>query len=234
RAPWRWRYPTHHGNALPRRLASLPLAPLPPASALSSSQPQPWLLTGFQGRCLKGSQHGFRLGNSSRRLSNVTIAAERPQESTRWTGTRKVMEHLVLYKMKGDITDEQEKDMLDHLYSLQYHYRGILAVSLGSVVERMPEGVTHAFSQRFPSFEALEQYMDHPARLKITDEFISPFCKSLQGIIEADFEAEVEDDLEPLFRRGDLGLAAIPTRNRTCGSDKTTRRSKPSCSSGNA
>ncbi|KAG0621266.1 hypothetical protein M758_3G006300 [Ceratodon purpureus] len=110
------------------------------------------------------------------------------------------MEHLVLYKMKGDITDEQEKDMLDHLYSLQYHYRGILAVSLGSVVERMPEGVTHAFSQRFPSFEALEQYMDHPARLKITDEFISPFCK---GIIEADFEAEVEDDLEPLFRRGD-------------------------------
>lgn len=41
------------------------------------------------------------------------------------------MEHLVLYKME-DMTDEQEKDMLDHLYSLQYHYRGILAVSLGA------------------------------------------------------------------------------------------------------
>ena len=46
---------------------------------------------------------------------------------------RKVVEHLVLYKMKSDMPDEQEKDMLDHLYSLQYHYRGILAVSLGEI-----------------------------------------------------------------------------------------------------
>jgi hypothetical protein len=38
---------------------------------------------------------------------------------------RKVVEHLVLYTMKADMTDEQEKDMLDHLFSLQYHYRGM-------------------------------------------------------------------------------------------------------------
>ena len=42
------------------------------------------------------------------------------------------MEHVVLYKMKDDLTDEQEKDMLDHLFSLQYRFRGILAVSLGA------------------------------------------------------------------------------------------------------
>ena len=83
--------------------------------------------------------------------------------------------------------------------------------------------------------------------------------RNLQGIIEANFEAEVEDDLEALFRRGDvslfdciwslyciifcifgrivrvenhymmqLGVAAIPTRNRTCGSDQSERRSQPS------
>lgn len=44
------------------------------------------------------------------------------------------MEHVVLLQMEEDMTDEQEKDMLDHLYSLQYHYRGILAVSLGAPV----------------------------------------------------------------------------------------------------
>ena len=38
----------------------------------------------------------------------------------------------MLYKMKDDLTDEQEKDMLDHLFSLQYRFRGILAVSLGA------------------------------------------------------------------------------------------------------
>jgi hypothetical protein len=42
------------------------------------------------------------------------------------------VEHVVLLQMEEDMTDEQEKDMLDHLYSLQYHYRGILAVSLGA------------------------------------------------------------------------------------------------------
>jgi len=41
----------------------------------------------------------------------------------------------------------------------------------------MPEGVTHAFFQRFPSFETLEQYMDHPAPLKVEGEFIDPYCK---------------------------------------------------------
>ncbi|XP_024358464.1 uncharacterized protein [Physcomitrium patens] len=164
-------------------------------------------LEGFQEKSRKGYQHGPLLGSSSRRLSNVTVAAERSpingfHESPRPIDgpRRKVVEHVVLLQMEEDMTDEQEKDMLDHLYSLQYHYRGILAVSLGRVVERMPEGVTHAFFQRFPSFEALEQYMDHPARLQVAEKYINPYCK---GRIVADFEAEVEDDLEPLFRRGE-------------------------------
>ncbi|KAG0598600.1 hypothetical protein M758_12G086700 [Ceratodon purpureus] len=206
-------------------MAMLSLAPAVATTSTSSHLPgaPPWViktsshphhvcifaksLPDSQEKLRKAFQHGPFLGSSSRRLSNIIVAAERssmngPQESTRPTDglRRKVVEHVVLLQMEEDLTDEQEKDMLDHLYSLQYHYRGILAVSLGRVVERMPEGVTHAFFQRFPSFEALEQYMNHPARLKVADEFISPYCK---GRIVADFEAEVEDDLEPLFRRGD-------------------------------
>jgi hypothetical protein len=41
------------------------------------------------------------------------------------------VEHVVLFQMKEDFTDEQEKDMLDHLFTLQYRFRGILAISLG-------------------------------------------------------------------------------------------------------
>ncbi len=37
----------------------------------------------------------------------------------------------MLFQMKEDFTDEQEKDMLDHLFTLQYRFRGILAISLG-------------------------------------------------------------------------------------------------------
>ena len=47
----------------------------------------------FKCSLTRGSQHGPFLGNSSRRLSNVIVAAERssmngPQESKRRTGTR--------------------------------------------------------------------------------------------------------------------------------------------------
>jgi hypothetical protein len=48
-----------------------------------------------------------------------------------WVKCRKVVEHVVLFQMKEDFTDEQEKDMLDHLFTLQYRFRGILAISLG-------------------------------------------------------------------------------------------------------
>jgi hypothetical protein len=81
----------------------------------------------------------------------------------------------VLFQMKEDFTDEQEKDMLDHLFTLQYRFRGILAISLGRVVGRTPEGVTHALYERFPSKETLEQYMQHPARLKVAEELIIPY-----------------------------------------------------------
>lgn len=36
--------------------------------------------------------------------------------------------------MKEDFSEGQEKDMLDYLYTLQYHCRGILALSLGNHV----------------------------------------------------------------------------------------------------
>lgn len=45
----------------------------------------------------------------------------------------------------------------------------------GRVVGRTPEGVTHALYERFPSKETLEQYMQHPARLKVAEELIIPY-----------------------------------------------------------
>ena len=34
--------------------------------------------------------------------------------------------------MRGDLTDEAEKEMLDHLWSLQYKFREMLATSVGT------------------------------------------------------------------------------------------------------
>lgn len=44
---------------------------------------------------------------------------------------RKIVEHIILLRAKPNISDAEEKDMLDYLYTSQYQMRGILAVSLG-------------------------------------------------------------------------------------------------------
>lgn len=44
---------------------------------------------------------------------------------------RKVVEHLCLLKAKENLSEEEEKDMLDYLYTSQYQMRGIVAISVG-------------------------------------------------------------------------------------------------------
>lgn len=47
------------------------------------------------------------------------------------------MEHVCLLQAKEDLSEEDEKDMLDHLYTTQYQMGGVVAISIG---------VSHAFT----------------------------------------------------------------------------------------
>lgn len=41
------------------------------------------------------------------------------------------MEHVSLLKAKKGLSDVEEKDMLDYLYTSQYQMGGVVAISLG-------------------------------------------------------------------------------------------------------
>lgn len=43
------------------------------------------------------------------------------------------MEHICLLKAKEEISEEEENDMLDYLYTTQYQMGGIIAISLGKI-----------------------------------------------------------------------------------------------------
>lgn len=45
------------------------------------------------------------------------------------------MEHIFLLRAKSDLSDVEEKDMLDHLYTSQYQMNGIIAISLGKILD---------------------------------------------------------------------------------------------------
>ncbi|XP_020527693.1 stress-response A/B barrel domain-containing protein UP3 isoform X3 [Amborella trichopoda] len=114
--------------------------------------------------------------------------------------SRKVVEHIFLLKAKRDLSEEKEKDMLDFLYTSQYHMNGIVAISLGRIINPNADNCTHAVFMRFQRREGLEEYYENPFHLRVLAEYVMPYC---HGYINLDYEFEVEDDILPIFRKGE-------------------------------
>ncbi|XP_066307313.1 stress-response A/B barrel domain-containing protein UP3-like isoform X2 [Miscanthus floridulus] len=113
---------------------------------------------------------------------------------------RKIVEHIILLRAKPNISDAEEKDMLDYLYTSQYQMRGILAVSLGRIEDPNSENFTHAVFMRFQQKEDIAKFQSSAYYSKVLDEHVKPVS---YGSVSVDFESEVEDDIIPLFRRGE-------------------------------
>ncbi|KAG8374903.1 hypothetical protein BUALT_Bualt10G0044000 [Buddleja alternifolia] len=124
---------------------------------------------------------------------------------------RKIVEHISLLKAKEDLSEEQEKDMLDYLYTTQYQMRGIVAISLGDlyysrygIIGRIsdpnPEQYTHAIFMRFQTKEDLAKFYENPFYMRVLEEKVTPYC---HGVFNLDYDSEVEDDILAIFRKGE-------------------------------
>ncbi|OAY72712.1 hypothetical protein ACMD2_03456 [Ananas comosus] len=114
---------------------------------------------------------------------------------------KKIVEHIFLLKAKDDLTEHDEKDMLDYLYTCQYQMSGILAISLGRIEVPNTDNFTHALYMRFQKKEDLAKFYKNSYYSKILREHVTPFS---YGSISVDYESEVEDDILPIFRRGEV------------------------------
>ncbi|XP_010273134.1 PREDICTED: uncharacterized protein LOC104608749 [Nelumbo nucifera] len=121
-------------------------------------------------------------------------------ENSASTRKRKVVEHVSLLKAKGDLSNEEETDMLDYIYTSQYQMRGIVAISLGRISDQNPDGYTHAVYMRFQRREDLAKFYSHSFYLGVLKDHVVPYC---HGLISVDYESEVEDDILPIFRKGE-------------------------------
>ncbi|XP_051194407.1 stress-response A/B barrel domain-containing protein UP3 [Lolium perenne] len=113
---------------------------------------------------------------------------------------RKIAEHIILLRTNPNISDAEEKDMLDYLYTCQYQMRGILTVSLGRIEDPNSENFTHAVFMRFQQKEDIAKFQSSAYYSKVLDGYVKPVSYAL---VSVDFESEVEDDIIPLFRRGE-------------------------------
>ncbi|KAK3013747.1 hypothetical protein RJ639_010039 [Escallonia herrerae] len=113
---------------------------------------------------------------------------------------RKVVEHICLLKAKADLSDEEENDMLDYLDTCQNQMAGILAISLGRISSQNAGNYTHAIFIRFQRKEDVVKFYENPFYLGVLKDHVMPYC---HGIVNVDYESEVEDDILSLFRKGE-------------------------------
>nr|XP_007160036.1 hypothetical protein PHAVU_002G287200g [Phaseolus vulgaris]ESW32030.1 hypothetical protein PHAVU_002G287200g [Phaseolus vulgaris] len=113
---------------------------------------------------------------------------------------RKIVEHVCLLKAKKDLSEEEENDMLDYLYTTQYQMSGVVAISLGRISAPNPERYTHAMFMRFQKKQNLEKFYENPFYLKVLKDHVLTYC---HGLVDVDFESEVDDEMLSIFRKGE-------------------------------
>ncbi|KAF3647116.1 hypothetical protein BC332_30458 [Capsicum chinense] len=142
------------------------------------------------------ANHGLKTDNRS----VICSATEQPSFGNDAKRKRKVVEHVCLLKGKNDLSEEQEKDMLDYLYTTQYQMRGVVSISLGRVSGGNDDKYSHAIYMRFQRKENLLKFYQNQFYVDVLKDHVVPYCHE---IINADFESEVEDDMLSIFRKGE-------------------------------
>ncbi len=86
-------------------------------------------------------------------------------------GDKPVLKHIVLYKFKDSLTQEQVDEVIKTFNALPSKIPGILDYEAGTNVskEGKSEGLTHSFVLTFKNMEDLDAYIAHPAHQAYVD-----------------------------------------------------------------
>ncbi|KDO54708.1 hypothetical protein CISIN_1g022676mg [Citrus sinensis] len=172
-----------------------------PNSFLKCHRPNPGFLSSSVSLNVSRWNEAMSMRLSRERTVGTTVLASKEQSSSyNSEKKRKVVEHICLLKAKKDLSEEEEKDMLDYLYTSQYQMGGIVAISLGRISNENVENYTHGVFMRFQRKEHLVKFYENPFYSKVLKEHVMPYC---HGLMNVDYETEVEDDILPIFRKGE-------------------------------
>ena len=96
-----------------------------------------------------------------------------------------MLNHIVLFQLKPDVTTQQRADIITALTDLQRYIPEILEISSGENFADRNGGFDLALFVRLKDRDALQTYRDHPEHRRVVSEFIQP---AAEKIIAADYE----------------------------------------------
>jgi quinol monooxygenase YgiN len=96
-----------------------------------------------------------------------------------------MVEHVVLFKLKPEATEQQRRAMLEGLRGLRQAVPGVVDLSCGTNFSDRSQGHEIGLVVRFTDRSALEAYLPHPAHRAVVEQLIRPIS---DGVIVADYE----------------------------------------------
>ena len=97
-----------------------------------------------------------------------------------------MIEHLVLFKVKGEVSAADAEKMVQALRSLAGRVPSIRELRCGTNFSDRNQGFTHGLLVRFRSRADLDAYIDHPEHQRVVAECVRPIVES---ILVVDFES---------------------------------------------
>lgn len=96
------------------------------------------------------------------------------------------IQHLVLFKIKPEVTTEKITELFKLLAQLQHLIGGITYFAGGqySSLEGLNQGYTHGFVMTFESIDARDVYLPHPEHERVK----AALLPCIDGVVAFDFE----------------------------------------------
>lgn len=98
-----------------------------------------------------------------------------------------MVEHVVLFKVTPEATEEQKERLIAELGALKGKIPGIVDLSVGRNFSDRNQGFEVGLVVRFVDRAALEAYGPHPAHQGCVQQFVAPIK---QDVIVVDYDIE--------------------------------------------
>ncbi len=95
-----------------------------------------------------------------------------------------MVDHLVLFAVKGDATEEDVEDLLSSVRDLRSSVGSVVDLSVGEDFSGRAGKYTHALFVRFEDRDGLQEYLEHPDHLAVVEKL----GERTTGRIVADYE----------------------------------------------
>ena len=96
-----------------------------------------------------------------------------------------MFEHIVLFKTKKGILQEQKQEIIDSLKELTTHIPQIISLTTGHNISDRNQGLDIGLKVTFQEVADFHIYRDHPQHQKILEEIIRP---NIEDVIAVDYD----------------------------------------------